>query len=348
MFSNFIKTDINILKQQIKLPHYFNMDKLSAIQAPIKQEFTAFKEYFRSQFSSEVPLLNSALNSVSGSVGKMMRPMLLLLVAKSCGSVLPATHAAAASLELLHTASLLHDDVVDESPMRRSRPSLNALYNNRIAILTGDYLFSLALNNAAKTKNLEIIEQLSQLGCALSSGEMMQLQAQKTGVYSEESYLNIIKGKTASLFASCAYIGALSAGAAVQQAAEFRRFGELLGICFQIKDDIFDYYEGDIGKPTGSDMREGKITLPALYVLRTSKAPVVAVINEKLAAEKELDEKDIESLIELSKSEGGVQYALDRIEYLRAEALSMLPCAIPADCRNALVAYLDYVISRNK
>lgn len=324
------------------------MDILSAIQRPIKQEFTAFKEYFNAQFSSDIPLLNSAMDSVSGSAGKMMRPILLLLVAKSCGAVSAVTHAAATSLELLHTASLLHDDVVDESPMRRNRPSLNALFNNRVAILTGDYLFSLALKNAAKTKNIEIIEQLSQLGCALSSGEMMQLQAQKTGEFSEANYLNIIKGKTASLFASCAYIGALSAGVSEQQAMAFCNFGELLGICFQIKDDIFDYYEGDIGKPTGSDMREGKITLPALYVLRTSTTPIVTTIKEKLATEKDLDEKEIELLIELSKSEGGVQYALDKIEQLRAEALSLLPSDIPQDCHDALVAYLNYVISRDK
>ena len=127
------------------------MDILSAIQHPIKQEFTAFKEYFNAQFSSDIPLLNSAMDSVSGSAGKMMRPILLLLVAKSCGAVSAVTHAAATSLELLHTASLLHDDVVDESPIRRNRPSLNALFNNRVAILTGDYLFSLALNNASKT-----------------------------------------------------------------------------------------------------------------------------------------------------------------------------------------------------
>lgn len=318
------------------------------IQAPIKHEFEAFKEYYSAQFGSDIPLLSSALSDVSGSVGKMMRPMLLLLVAKSCGSVSPVTHAAAAALEMLHTASLLHDDVVDESPMRRSRPSLNALYNNRVAILTGDYLFSLALNNAAKTKNIEIIEQISQLGCALSSGEIIQLQAQRNSSYDEENYYNIIKGKTASLFASCAYIGALSAGASLAFAMEFRTFGELLGLCFQIKDDIFDYYESDIGKPTGSDMREGKITLPALYVLRTSSLPAVQAIASKIASGKELDEKEIESLIELSKSEGGVQYALDKIEQLRAAALASLPSAIPVDCRSALVAYLDYVISRSK
>ncbi|MBQ8269815.1 MAG: polyprenyl synthetase family protein [Bacteroidaceae bacterium] len=324
------------------------MDLKTAIQAPIKQELDVFKEYYNAQFSSEIPLLGSALGSVSSSGGKMMRPILLLLTARACGNISQETYAAAASLELLHTASLLHDDVVDESNMRRSAPSLNALYGNRVAILTGDYLFSLALNNAAKTKNIEIIEQLSQLGCALSGGEMMQLQAQNNGAYDEENYYNIIKGKTASLFASCAYIGALSAGVTQEVATRFRRFGEIVGLCFQIKDDIFDYYTSDIGKPTGSDMREGKITLPALYVLRTLQSPFTVAVSEKLASGKELDEKEIESLIELSKSAGGVVYAMAQIERLRAESLTLLPSDIPAGCHEALVAYIDYVIMREK
>ncbi len=324
------------------------MDLLSAIQAPIKRDIELFKEFYTAQLGSDIPLLSSALAGVSSSTGKLMRPMLLLLVARSCGAVSRETYAAAASLELLHTASLLHDDVVDESDMRRGRPSLNVLYGNRVAILTGDYLFSLALRCAAETKNIEVIEQLSLLGCALSGGEMMQLQAQKYGAYDEENYFNIIKGKTASLFASCAYIGALSAGASPEVAAQLRRFGEIIGLCFQIKDDIFDYYSSDIGKPTGSDMREGKITLPAIYVLRTSQNAALAAVNEKLSAEKELDEKDIELLIELSKSEGGVEYAISRIEVLRAEALELLPSSLPADCRDALTAYIDYVIDREK
>lgn len=324
------------------------MDFKKAIQAPIKQELNVFKEYYNAQLVSEISLLGSALGSVASSVGKMMRPILLLLASRACGNISQETYAAAASLELLHTASLLHDDVVDESNMRRGNPSINALYGNRVAILTGDYLFSLALNNAAKTKNIEVIEQLSLLGCALSGGEIMQLQAQNSGAYDEESYYNIIKGKTASLFASCAYIGALSAGASRDIALRFRTFGEIVGLCFQIKDDIFDYYTCDIGKPTGSDMREGKITLPALYVLRTLQSPFVTAINEKLALGKELDEKEIESLIELSKSAGGVEYATSKIEQLRADALAALPSGIPADCHEALVAYMDYVIKREK
>jgi octaprenyl-diphosphate synthase len=321
---------------------------LSVVQAPIKQDIELFKEFYNAQLYSEIPLLGAALQSVSASVGKMMRPMLLLLVSRACGNVSQEAYAAASSLELLHTASLLHDDVVDESDMRRGRPSLNTLHGNRVAILTGDYLFSLALKNAAMTKNIEVIEQLSLLGCMLSSGEIIQLQTQRNSAYNEKNYFDIIKGKTASLFAACAYIGALAAGAPGELAAALRRFGELIGICFQIKDDIFDYYSSDIGKPTGSDMREGKITLPAIYVLETSSSPVAKAVKEKLAASKEPDEKEIELLIELSKNEGGVEYALSKIEELRAEALAVLPQSLSSDCREALVAYLDYAIQREK
>lgn len=324
------------------------MDTLSIIKAPIKQELDAFREYYNSQLRSDIPLLGLVLDGVSASVGKLMRPMLLLLAAKSCGCVSQETFAAAASLELLHTASLLHDDVVDESDVRRGSPSLNAIHGNRVAILTGDYIFSLALKNAAQTKNVEVIEQLSQLGCTLSGGEMIQLQTQKNGTFDEENYFDIVKGKTASLFASCAYIGALLSNNSLELATSLRRFGEIVGICFQIKDDIFDYYSSDIGKPTGSDMREGKITLPAIYVLRTSNLPSVSVIREKLAVAKELDENEIKLLIELSKSEGGIEYALSKIEQLRLEALSVLPISIPRDCRDALIGYMDYAINREK
>ena len=324
------------------------MDFLPAIQSPISDELIAFKEYYGAQFDSRIPLLSSAMESVSSSVGKMMRPMLLFLVAKSCGGVSPESYPAASALEMLHTASLLHDDVVDESSMRRGRPSLNALFGNRVAILTGDYLFSLALSNAAKTKNIEIVEQISLLGKALSSGELLQLHTQNVASYDEENYFRIIKEKTASLFAACAYIGALSAGADAAVAANMQRIGELIGICFQIKDDIFDYYQSDIGKPTGSDMREGKVTLPALYVLRTSANPSLAAIKEKLYSAKELDKMEIDLLIELSKNEGGVQYAMDVMDRLRDEALALLPASISPACKAAFEAYFEYVIQREK
>lgn len=324
------------------------MDTLSTIKQPIDSEFKIFKEYYQKQFSSSIPLLNEALVHVSGSSGKMMRPMLVLLVAKSVGAINASTYAAATALELLHCASLLHDDVVDESDMRRGAPSLNSLYNNRVAILSGDYIFSTSLRNAAQTGNVGIIDRLSRLGQMLSSGEMMQLELQYNFGYNEERYYEVIRSKTAALFASCAVFGALSVGADSATTSLFEQFGELLGICFQIKDDIFDYYDNNVGKPTGSDMREGKITLPALYVLAHSSRDEIKMIKEKLDNKKYLDEEDINRLIELSKSEGGVEYAKQKIEEYRSKALSLLNLDIPHDCRKALETYLDYVVNREK
>ena len=323
---------------------------LVTIQQPIEVEFSTFKEYYATLFRSNVPLLDRALSHVSSSSGKMMRPMLVLLTAKSiAGSVCECTNYAAAALELLHTASLLHDDVVDESPMRRGLPSLHTLFSNRIAILAGDYVFSSSLQNAALTKNIEIIESLSQLGQSLSKGELLQLQLQQSGGFSEENYINVIRNKTASLFATCCRFGALSVGADATTIEAFTRFGELLGICFQIKDDIFDYYDSvEVGKPTGSDMREGKITLPALYVLNNSDDPLVRGLLAKLNDGYTMGDDEITALIKASKELGGIDYALKRIEDFRSEALNVIPAFVSAELREALTLYLDFAISRNK
>ncbi|MBP3614599.1 MAG: polyprenyl synthetase family protein [Bacteroidaceae bacterium] len=325
------------------------MDIKSIIKKPIVEEFEAFRQFYLQQFSSNQSLLDSALKHVASTSGKMMRPMLILLSAKSCGNVNDSAFAAAAALELLHTASLLHDDVVDESNMRRGVSSLNAVYSNRIAILTGDYLLSTSLYNVAQTKNNEIIEGLSQLGRVLSTGEMLQLELQRSGDFSEEKYFDVVRNKTASLFASCGRFGALAAGADVSVVERFDRFGEILGICFQIKDDIFDYYSQDVGKPTGSDIREGKVTLPALYALSHSADENILSIAKKLKNGTVLTEEEIASLIEAAKSVGGIEYSLKRIEEFRTEALALLASLdIPDDCRAALEAYLEYVISREK
>ena len=323
---------------------------LATIQQPIEVEFTAFKEYYATLFRSNIPLLNRALSHVSRTNGKMMRPMLVLLTAKSiAGSVDERTNYAAAALELLDTASLLHDDVVDESPMRRGLPSLHTLFSNRIAILAGDYIFSSALQNAAMTKNVEIIDSLSRLGQSLSQGELLQLQLQQSGGFSEENYIEIIRNKTASLFSACCRSGALSAGADAATVEAFSRFGDLLGICFQIKDDIFDYYDSaDVGKPTGSDMREGKITLPALYVLNNCDTPFVRSLLDKLAEGYTMSDSEVETLIKMSKEHGGIEYALKRIEEFRAEALSVIPANVSPIYRAAFTAYIDFAIARNK
>ena len=307
-----------------------------------------FNSYFESQFKSDLPLLDSALRYVNEGTGKKMRPILLLLVAKYLGNLNIKMLASASAMEMLHTASLLHDDVIDESDKRRGRPSVNVAYNNSIAVLVGDYILSQSLNNAATTRDYRIVEELSILGKALTRGELMQLDLQRNGSYSEENYISVIKYKTASLFVCCCACAVYSADADTEMLERFKKFGENIGICFQIKDDLFDYYSNDVGKPTGSDMREGKITLPALYVLENSNNPMLEPIRAKLTASQFLDENEIGQLIRISIEEGGIGYAENMIERYRSEALALLPDDISDELREALTAYIDYVIKRDK
>ena len=324
------------------------MDYLSIINRPIEQEINDFNGFFKSQLKSDVVLMNDTLSFVSESIGKMMRPTLLLLVAKSIGNVNEKTFAAATSVEMLHTASLLHDDVIDESDKRRGRQSLNTRFNNNVAVLTGDYMFSMALNCTARTGDIRVVDAISVMGRDLPNGEVMQVELQQNGSYSEENYLKVIYYKTASLFVCCCACAVYTAGGSDELVEKFSNYGKYIGLCFQMKDDIFDYYSNDIGKPTGSDMREGKITLPALYVLRTSSNPLLTPIREKLSKGIYLDEKEIESLIEISKEEGGVEYTNQMINRYREIAIESIPADITDEYRNALIAYIDYVISREK
>lgn len=324
------------------------MDYLSIINRPIEQEINDFNGFFKSQLKSDVVLMNDTLSFVSESIGKMMRPTLLLLVAKSIGNVNEKTFAAATSVEMLHTASLLHDDVIDESDKRRGRQSLNTRFNNNVAVLTGDYMFSMALNCTARTGDIRVVDAISVMGRDLPNGEVMQVELQQNGGYSEENYLKVIYYKTASLFVCCCACAVYTAGGSDELVEKFSNYGKYIGLCFQMKDDIFDYYSNDIGKPTGSDMREGKITLPALYVLRTSSNPLLTPIREKLSKGIYLDEKEIESLIEISKEEGGVEYTNQMINRYREMAIESIPADITDEYRNALIAYIDYVISREK
>lgn len=321
---------------------------LNTITRPIEKEMAMFNSYFESQFKSDLPLLDSALRYVNEGTGKKMRPILLLLVAKYLGNVNIKMLASASAMEMLHTASLLHDDVIDESDKRRGRPSVNVAYNNSIAVLVGDYILSQSLNNAATTRDYRIVEELSILGKALTRGELMQLDLQRNGSYSEENYISVIKYKTASLFVCCCACAVYSADADTEMLERFKKFGENIGICFQIKDDLFDYYSNDVGKPTGSDMREGKITLPALYVLANSNNPLLEPIRAKLSASQFLNEDEIGQLIRISIEEGGIGYAENMIERYRSEALALLPDNISDELREALMAYIDYVIKRDK
>lgn len=325
------------------------MDYQTVIKAPISAELADFIEMFNRSLDHEDGMLAQALNHIRQRGGKRMRPILILLIAKSFGAVTKVTQHAAIGLELLHTASLVHDDVVDESGERRGQASVNAIYDNKVSVLVGDYILSTALLHVSYTHRERIIRYLAQLGRTLSDGEILQLSNISNRDISEDVYYNIIKGKTAALFEACASIGALASGAPDEEIEAAARFGQNLGIVFQIRDDIFDYYDSaDIGKPTGNDMAEGKLTLPAIYAVNHDAPAEIRELAYKVK-DRSISTDEIDKLVAYTKANGGIEYAERRMWEFHDEACHFIDTYIHQDdIRQALRAYLDYVIKRNK
>lgn len=324
------------------------MDNSSLIKSPISVELEDFKKLFDSSLSSSNLLLNSVISHIRQKNGKMMRPILVLLAAKLYGEVCPATLHAAVSLELLHNASLVHDDVVDESTERRGQLSVNAIFNNKVAVLAGDFLLATALVQVGLTRNHAIIDVVSRLGQDLADGELLQLSNVSNLQFSEDIYYDVIRKKTAVLFAACTKAGALSVEAGDEKAEFARLFGEYIGLCFQIKDDIFDYSESkEIGKPTGNDMHEGKLTLPVIYALNATKDKIAESIAIKVK-NGEASTDEIAYLIDFTKQHGGIEYAIETMYAYREKALSLLVSIPDSDVKTALTAYLNYVVERDK
>ena len=325
------------------------MDYLSIIRQPIVSELNDFNALFE-QALSEVDndMLENVLGYIKKRGGKRMRPILTLLMAKSFGQVSDSTQHAALALELLHTASLVHDDVVDESDERRGQASVNASFTNKVAVLVGDYILSTSLLHVAYTGQPKIVEELALLGRTLASGELLQLSSVQKQEISEDLYFDIIYQKTAVLFAVSAAFGAMSAGAHEGDIEGARQFGKQLGLMFQIRDDIFDYFDdASIGKPTGNDMKEGKLTLPVIYALNKSQdADMIALAYKVKEGSANTDE--IARLVDFTKLQGGIEYAehcMDNLgslckqyidEYIKEKAI-----------RDSLTAYVDYVVQRS-
>lgn len=323
------------------------MDKLSIIRQPVEKELAKYKDLFDAALAHEDDFLGQALAYVRSRKGKMMRPLLVILIARELGKISEDTLRSAVTLELLHTASLVHDDVVDESGERRGQRSVNAVYDNKVAVLVGDYLLSTSLLQATKTHNIKVVEIISRLGGTLSEGEVFQLANIRNESITEEAYFQIIHHKTAALFAACAELGAISAGANAVYVERAKKFGELVGLCFQIRDDIFDYYEdAEIGKPTGNDMLEGKLTLPAIYVINQSDNSDIRCLAQLVKSGK-ATQSDILRLVEYTKQYGGVEYAEKKMQQLHDEAIELLKSWNNNAVRQALEKYIDFVVERN-
>lgn len=325
------------------------MNYLSVIKQPIENELNSFVSLFNQALSHEDGMLGSALEHIRKRAGKRMRPMLILLMAKNFGTVSEVTQNAAVGLELLHTASLVHDDVVDESAERRGQASVNATYDNKVAVLVGDYILSTALLCVARTHSEKIVTYLANLGRTLSDGEILQLSNIGRKDISEDVYYEVIKQKTAALFEACAGIGALSSGASEDDVKAAKLFGQNLGIIFQIRDDIFDYYDSqEIGKPTGNDMAEGKLTLPVIYAVNNGGNDDMRALALKVR-KRSVNAEEIARLVEYTKEMGGIEYAERRMWEFHAQAQQFLDNKVhDNDVKAALQAYLDFVIKRNK
>ena len=324
------------------------MDKLQQIKLPIDKEFEEFRRLFDSSLQSSNSLLSEVLSYIKQRNGKMMRPILALLIAKLFGEINDSTLHAALSLELLHTASLVHDDVVDESDKRRGQSSVNAIYNNKVSVLVGDYMLATSLKHSAMTREITIVDLVACLGQNLSEGEIIQLANINASEFSEEVYYDVIRKKTAALFTASAEAGAISVHASDEMVKNARLFGEMIGIAFQIKDDIFDYFDSKkIGKPTGNDMLEGKLTLPALYVLNTTTDAWAQEMALRVkAGTATVDE--ITRLIEFIKQNGGIEYAVKVMYEYKERALDLLRTLPDSAVKTSLITYLDYVVDRDK
>lgn len=320
---------------------------LAYIKSPIENELKIFEDKFKDSVKSKVPLLDTIMNYIVKRKGKQMRPLLVLHCAKLFGEVNESTYRGAALVELLHTATLVHDDVVDESNMRRGFFSINALWKNKVAVLVGDYLLSKGLLLSLKNKDFKALEILSSAVEQMSEGELLQMEKARKLDITEEVYFDIITKKTASLLASCCGIGANSTGVSEEVLEDVIAMGEAVGIAFQIKDDLFDYGDNKIGKPTGIDIIEKKMTLPLIYALNVAdkgeRRKIIKVIKNSKKSK-----ADIQEVIQFVKIKGGIEYAQTRMLEYKKKAEDLLNSITTESSTEYLKALIDYVIERKK
>jgi octaprenyl-diphosphate synthase len=320
---------------------------LAYIKSPIENELKIFEDKFKDSVKSKVPLLDTIMNYIVKRKGKQMRPLLVLHCAKLFGEVNESTYRGAALVELLHTATLVHDDVVDESNMRRGFFSINALWKNKVAVLVGDYLLSKGLLLSLKNKDFKALEILSSAVEQMSEGELLQMEKARKLDITEEVYFDIITKKTASLLASCCGIGANSTGVSEEVLEDVIAMGEAVGIAFQIKDDLFDYGDNKIGKPTGIDIIEKKMTLPLIYALNVAdkgeRRKIIKIIKNSKKSK-----ADIQEVIQFVKIKGGIEYAQTRMLEYKKKAEDLLNSIPTESSTEYLKALIDYVIERKK
>lgn len=323
------------------------MDAQTEIRRPIEPELAQYRTLFLRTLEHPNALLRVALDHLVKRQGKLMRPVLTILAARYAGQCTEAVLHAAVALELLHTASLVHDDVVDESDRRRGQQSVNALLDNKVAVLVGDFLLSKALEHAARTGSPRVVQWVAELGQTLADGELQQLANTESEVLSEEAYYEVVRKKTASLFVCCARIGAFLGGGTEEDVERMAAFGDGLGVCFQLRDDIFDYDRvNEAGKPTGNDLKEGKLTLPVLHaVTRGGDARQMRVALK--VRQGEATEAEMEALVAYTRKQGGIDYAARAMDRYAREAVALLDEKRDPTIVGSLKSYVNFVASRS-
>jgi len=319
---------------------------LTHIQEQLRPQLDVMNDIITTTLSSNSDLTNNIVSTYLKSKGKLLRPIITLLSAKFFGDINDKALQAAAALEMLHNASLIHDDVIDEATERRGLPTINNVWSNHVAVLVGDFFVTGALRCGVATGDGRILSALADMGRDLSLGEIDQVDIARNHNIDEATYMEIIRAKTASLFECCAAVGGYANNAPQTSIDELRRYARLLGLCFQIKDDTFDYYHDPIiGKPTGNDLREGKVTLPLIYALGREDMPehdeMLALVGKEV-----LSSEDIDRLIDFAKRAGGIEYAYQTMERLRDEANDILAPYSPDDTIEQFREIFDYVIER--
>ena len=321
---------------------------VTEIKAPVSEEMKLFEEKFKASMKSKVPLLDRITHYIVKRKGKQMRPLFVFLSAKLCGGVTESTYSAASLIELLHTATLVHDDVVDDANIRRGMFSINALWKNKIAVLVGDFLLSKGLMLSVENNEFEMLKLVSEAVSEMSEGELLQIEKTRRLDITEEIYYEVIRQKTASLIAACCATGAKSAGVDDTMVAKMKLFGENIGMAFQIKDDIFDYGTGkDIGKPTGVDIKERKMTLPLIYAMNRVEKPVRRKMKNAIKNHNE-DPIHVKYVIDKVIEHGGLEFAHDRMMFYTEKAFLILNDFPDSTAKNALRKLVIYTTERTK
>ena len=324
------------------------MNLIESIKDTIRPELELFDKTFVTSMETDNPILESVNGYIFQRAGKKLRPILVILAAKLVGDVNMSTIHGAIAMELLHTASLVHDDVIDDTYERRGSPSVNARWGNKVAVLSGDYMLSGALFQVVKTANIDVLNAVSFIGSQLSDGELLQLNSTRQSKISEAEYFRIIQKKTAFLFSVCTEVGALSVNSNRISIEHLKKYGEYLGYCFQIKDDIFDYYRNvDIGKPTGNDIRDGKVTLPLIYALENAddeeRRKILTWINLK-----DYTREHVAYITNFALKNGGVEYARKRMEEYKNKAIEELNGFEDNQYKKALINCVEFAVTREK